>query len=313
MARGHEIGVGCLLVVATGILAFMALQIGAIQGIGTSIDARASFEDAAGLTDGAVVSIAGVQVGRVDTLSVEGGKAVAHLSIEKSALVRVDAKVAVRARSVLGEKYVELSPVSLDAPLLSEGDTLVSEGKQVEIDQLVTQLGPLVAALDPATFKVLGDALKDDPERAKRMLDDAERLLHNAAVASDALPEIAEKSKATLASVQRTSDQARPVIDKAGATLSRVDGAVGKADRLIDAVDPEKVDALFDDVAAMVKDGRAVVAKLDSSTGKVTKLLDKVDGLGREDLLRITQEEGILIRLAPRKVEDVLRLEAEGK
>lgn len=293
----------------------MALQIGAIKGIGTSYDVTAQFADAAGLTEGAVVSVAGVQVGRVDKLAVKDGIAQATLSLENDSGLRSDCKVAVRARSVLGEKYVEITPVSTDAPPLAPGAVLISEGKQVEIDQLVTQLGPIVGALDPAAFKVLGDALKDDPERAKRMLDDAERLLHNAAIASDALPEIAERANSTLASVQRTSDQAQPVIQKAGATLSRVDGTVQKADRIVDSVDPAKIDAIFDDVAAMVKDGRAVLAKIDTTTGKVTDIVDKADGFNKQDFLKITQEEGFLIRLLPRDAEAVYQkeLEEQGK
>lgn len=309
MSRVHEVGVGCLVLVATGILAFMALQIGAIKGIGSSYDVTARFPDAAGLTTGAVVSVAGVQVGRVESLAVDGATALATLSLDNDAGIRADAKVAVRARSVLGEKYVEITPVSTDAPPLLAGALLVAEGKQVEIDQLVSQMGPLLSALDPATFKILGDTLKEDPERAKRMLGDAERLLHNAALASDELPEIAARVKSTLASVERTSDQARPMIDRAGATLARVDGTVQKADRIVDSIDPAKIDALFDDIAGMVKDGRAVVAKIDTSTGKVTQLLDKADSFTRADFLRVTQEEGFLIRLLPRDAEAVLRSE----
>lgn len=309
MSRRHEIGVGCLVVVAVGILGFMALQIGAIRSIGTTVDVNARFADAAGLATGAVVSVAGVQVGRVASLRVEGPEAVAVLSIDKSAGVRQDAKVAVRARSVLGEKYVEVTPVSADAAPVVDGSSLVSEGKSVEIDQLVTQLGPLVSALDPAAFKVLGDALKDDPERARRMLDDAERLLHNAALASDALPEIADRAKRTLSSVERTSDEARPVLRRVDGAVVSVTRTVDKADRLVDSVDPAKVESLLDELQAAAREGRLVVERVNRSTGKVESLLEKADSITREDMLRITQEEGVLIRLTPRSVESVLAAE----
>jgi phospholipid/cholesterol/gamma-HCH transport system substrate-binding protein len=311
MSRRHEIGVGCLVLVAVGILVFMALQIGAIRGMGQNITVSAEFADAAGLNSGAVVSVAGVQVGRVDELRVQGAHAIATLGIEKTAAIRQDAKVAIRARSVLGEKYVEISPVSADAPLLADGGELVAEAKQVEIDQLVSSLGPLVGALDPAAFKVLGDALKEDPDRAKRMLDDAERILHNAAIASDELPGVAQKARATLDSVERTSESARPVIAHADRAIGKAETTLVRADELVASVDPAKVDALFDDLSAMVKGGRAVVEKVDASTGKVEKILDKADSFSKEDWLRITQEEGVLIRLAPRDPAEVYRQEVE--
>ena len=306
MSRRHEIGVGCLVVVAVGILGFMALQIGAIRSVGTTIDVDARFFDAAGLAEGAAVSIAGVQVGRVDALRVQDGGALATLSIDKSAGVRKDVQARVRARSVLGEKYVELSPTGADAPLLVDGDAILAPERTVEIDQLVTQLGPVISALDPEMFKVIGEALKEDPERARRMLDDAERLLHNAAVASDALPDIAERAKSTLASVERTSDEARPVLRRVDGTVASAERTLQKADRLVDSVDPEAIDAMVADLRVAAKEGRVVLEKVNAQTGRVERLLEKAESFTREDWLRITQEEGVLIRLKPRKVDDVL-------
>lgn len=291
---------------AAGLLAFMALQIGALRGFGKTIEVKAAFSDAAGLSEGAVVSVAGVSVGRVESLRVESGGAMAVLSIDADAGLREDVRLAVRARSVLGEKYVELTPMGDTAPMLQDGGKLVSVGSGVEIDQLVTSLGPLVDALDPAALAILTDALKADPERATRMLNDAERLLHNAAVASDALPEIAEKARSTLASVEATSDQARPLLTHADQAITQVEGTVTRADALLASVSPAEVDALFDDLSAAAKEGRVVIEKVNRNSGKVERLLDKADGFTRKDWLRITQEEGILIRLSPRDAATVL-------
>jgi phospholipid/cholesterol/gamma-HCH transport system substrate-binding protein len=284
----------------------MALQIGALRSFGKTIEVKAAFSDAAGLSEGAVVSVAGVSVGRVESLRVESGGAMAVLSIDADAGLREDVRLAVRARSVLGEKYVELTPMGDTAPILKDGGKLVSVGSGVEIDQLVTSLGPLVDALDPAALAILTDALKADPERATRMLNDAERLLHNAAVASDALPEIAEKARSTLASVEATSDQARPLLTHADQAITQVEGTVTRADALLASVSPAEVDALFDDLSAAAKEGRVVIEKVNRNSGKVERLLDKADGFTRKDWLRITQEEGILIRLSPRDAATVL-------
>jgi virulence factor Mce-like protein len=304
------VGVGLLVVGAAGLLAFMALQVGALRGLGSTIQVKAAFADAAGLSDGAVVSVSGVSVGRVESLRVESGGAVVVLSIDESAGLREDVRLAIRARSVLGEKYVELRPMGDTAPLLKDGATLVAVGQSVEIDQLVTSLGPLVDALDPEALAILTDALKADPERATRMLNDAERLLHNAAVASDAFPEIAERAKSTLSSVEATSDQARPVITHANQALTRVEGTVTRADELLASVSPADIEALFDDLSAAAKEGRVVIEKVNRNSGKVERLLDKADSFTRKDWLRITQEEGILIRLSARDAATVL---ATGK
>ncbi|MCA9569775.1 MAG: aldehyde dehydrogenase family protein, partial [Myxococcales bacterium] len=94
--------------------------------------------------------------------------------MDPGAQVRKDATVKVRARSVLGEKYLAVVPGSPTAPLLVDGDALSAGPPQVEIDQLVTALGPLVEAVDPEVIaRVLhsvDDLLADDPEVLARIL-----------------------------------------------------------------------------------------------------------------------------------------------
>ncbi len=306
MAR-YEIGVGVLVVVAAGLLAFLALEAGAIRRLGDdSIAASAVLPDVAGLSEGAAVSIAGVPVGRVDRLVVDFDRAKLEISLDADAGVRRDAKVALRARSVLGEKYVEIIPVTRDAPLLVTGDELTADHGSLEIDQLVTRLGPILDAVDPADVALvvhsLTDAVKDDPERPKRMLADAEVALHNVAVASAQLPALIGEAHATLTAVRQTTAEARPV-------LARLDGAVARLDTLVASVPPSQVPALLDEVAAAVQDGRAILVRLDAATGDVTQLLDRVNGITRSDILQVTQEEGVYIRLFPRKKEKVLNRE----
>ncbi len=310
----HEAGVGCLVIVAAGLLTFMALQVGAIRGMGPHVEVDVLLDDAAGLSTGAVVSIAGVSIGRVEALTVDFDKARARLTLEAGANVRADAIVVMRSRSILGEKYLEIVPSSHDAPVLVTGDTLAVSRGQVEIDQLVTRLAPLVEAIDPEALRQVGASLslslQEDPDRPARMLADAERALLNVADASDQLPAtvgearatLAEaratlsETRATLASVRRTSEEARPVI-------ARLSGTAERLDTLIAAVPPEELPALLDELRATVKEGRAILTKLDGSTANLEEVLAKVNRITTENLSHWAREEGVLIRLVPRRAE----------
>jgi phospholipid/cholesterol/gamma-HCH transport system substrate-binding protein len=303
MAR-HEIGVGVLVIVAGGLLTFLALEAGAIRRLGDeSIHVSAIMPDVAGLSEGAAVSVAGVPIGRVDKMLVDFDRAKLQISLDLDAGIRSDAKVALRARSVLGEKYVEIVPQTRDAPLLADGGVLTADVQSLEIDQLVTRMGPLLDAVDPEAVRGLiasmQGAVADDPERPKRMLADAETVMHNLAVASAELPALVSEAHATLKSVRQTADEARPI-------LQRMDGTVARLDSLVASVPPTQVPALLDEIAAALKDGRAMLVKLDAATGGVTQLLDKANGITRSDVLQVTQEEGVYIRLFPRKKEKVL-------
>ncbi|MDP2309441.1 MAG: MlaD family protein [Pseudomonadota bacterium] len=297
MPGRYEAGVGCLVVVAAGLLAFMALQVGAIRGLGEHIDVVAVLDSAAGLSTGAVVSIAGVSVGRVSHLEVDFDKARVRLSLDADAQVRNDATLVMRARSVLGEKYLEIVPNSRDAPLLADNDVITNTKGAVEIDQLVTRMAPLVEALDPEALRMVGEslsrALAEDPDRPARMLADAERALENAANASEALPGLVGDARATLASVKKTSDAARPVIVKA-------EGAVSRLDALVASVPPEELPALVADLRGAVKEGRAVITRLDGSSVDVAEILAKLNNITADELSYWAREEGVLIRLIPK-------------
>lgn len=305
--RRYEVGVGLLVVLTTGVLAYMAVQVGAIRGLGDHVEVDALLDDAVGLTTGAMVSVAGVPVGRVEALTVDFDKARARLAIRAEAEVREDVTVVVRARSVLGEKYIELVPDSRDAPLLRDGAVLTKTEGTVEIDQLVTRLAPLVDAIAPETLQKVGasldQALAEDPERPARMLADLERALKNAADASEELPELVDEgratigeARATLASVKRTSDAARPLLASAEGTAQRLDA-------LIASVPPEDFPALLDELRAAVKEGRAVVARADGVTTDAGEILAKLNAVDEEDLRYWARSEGVLIRLKPQKNE----------
>ena len=293
-SRRYEIGVGCLVVVAIGLLAFMALQVGAIAGMGDRVVIDVRMPDAAGLSEGAVVSIAGVQVGRVESLAVDFDHARATVSLDEEAQVRKDARLAVRARSVLGEKYLEVTPVTHDAALLADGDVVDVTGGQLEIDEMVSRMGPLLEAVDPEAIRQIGLAITSDPERLDRMLDDAELALHNAALASAELPTMVYEARETLASVKRTSEQARPL-------LTKLDGTAQRLDELVRSIPPDQVPALLTELSAAVKEGRAIVQNLDGTTSDLNELLAKANGITEEDVETFAREKGVLIRLWPRK------------
>ena len=90
-SRRHEIGVGLLLIAAVALLAWMSLKVGGVQNLGDSIVVQAELEDAAGLSEGAEVKVAGVPVGLVESLVVEHDKAILSMRIQTAAQLREDA------------------------------------------------------------------------------------------------------------------------------------------------------------------------------------------------------------------------------
>jgi phospholipid/cholesterol/gamma-HCH transport system substrate-binding protein len=250
-----------------------------------------TFADAAGLTEGAVVSIAGVDVGAVDAMRLVDGQASLTLAVDPEASVRKDAVARIRARSVLGEKYIELLPGQ--GALAESGDVLASEGGSYDIDQLVRALEPVITAIEPElvaeVMASLGAALREDPERVARMFERADVLLGNVTVASEDLPATMREARATLGSARVAADDAQRAIKTAEVVLDRVDRVVIEAE----GVAPE----VAADLAAAMKDVRTLSAALEDRTAEIDAIIGNLSEIDRWELRRLLREEGIKVRL----------------
>lgn len=302
-SRKQEIGVGVLVLVAFGVLAFMSIKVGALRNVGQELEVHVLLNDAAGLSDGAAVRIAGVQVGQIQQMNVEHDQARITMAIAKSAAVRQDVKIQVRARSILGEKYLEITPVSKDAPLLAEGATLEVTSPQTEIDELVNSLGPLIRAIDADAVNVamarLTAALEDDPDRIVRMFRDVETILANSAKASGSLESLMSETRSTLSSVRQISAESRPMIQRSSAIVTKVDTATDKLPQIT-----EDIQVAVSDTRKMIADSHKLIQRLESSAETLETIFENLSELDKWELRRLLREEGILVRFKENEVNE---------
>jgi phospholipid/cholesterol/gamma-HCH transport system substrate-binding protein len=156
-----DIAVGLFVLVAFAVLMWGSVQVGAIRGW-TGTEARrivARFEDVSGLDEESEVLVAGVRVGRVERMELEGGQARVTIRVENDDLVvPVDSVVAIRSRGLLGEKVVEIVPGRSDLRIEEDG-ALASTQEATDLGQLVNRLGAIASDIEQVsdTFRrVLG-------------------------------------------------------------------------------------------------------------------------------------------------------------
>jgi phospholipid/cholesterol/gamma-HCH transport system substrate-binding protein len=121
-----------LVIGVIAILAFAGSEIFALRsqyGIPGSTDlrVRAAFSDVGGLRVGDEVRIAGLRVGYVSDLSVQGENAVAELALQKVDTLYRNAEAGMAsmgARSSMGQKYVLLDPGTSAAGEMAEGELI---------------------------------------------------------------------------------------------------------------------------------------------------------------------------------------------
>lgn len=300
-----EISLGVLVVLSLGILAWIALQTGHLKGIAFQMRANVIFDNAAGLVEGAAVRVAGVQIGRVEKLTVDFNEAHATLLIDGSAQVRQDAIAAVRARSLLGEKYVEIMPVTREAPPLENGMTIKSMPAGLEMDQVVSELGPVLKSLDVKEVGPLITELKgtvqDNRANLQHALEQLTQLLTRLETVDFDDPAMAQDVKALLRNLREVSETLPGVISRTENTLQTV---AGKATPVLEHLDATltRIDPTLEKLPGTVERLNATLEGLDKLTRQAGPLLTRAESINYDLMKKLLREEGLLIRLKGQSV-----------
>lgn len=276
---------GAFVVITLGLLLWLAQSIGALGGKNGK-HYTVHLDQAAGLVEDNAVKIAGVQVGTVDSIEVADEGAKLTLLIDENVEIHEDAVALVRAKSLLGEKYLSIEPGSEEAALLGEGDAIANVRKTFEIDEVLNALEPILgggddsigAALKPLIGRVdglLAKAAGDDGGDPVVTREEISETIDDARAIVTSVKEIAEENKdgikdlidntneilddprvdriiGNLDRITTTTANRLPgLLDKADRTLGRADNALAKVEDATDAFTPERMDKLgevIDDV-----------------------------------------------------------------
>jgi phospholipid/cholesterol/gamma-HCH transport system substrate-binding protein len=137
-----ELLVGVFALAAFALLLFGTLRIGALRGLG-AVGApllTARFEDVSGLSPESNVLIAGVPVGKIAAIDLEGKSARVAVRIEHpSVRVPVDSVAAIRTRGMLGERVLEIVP-GTSPEFLEDGGVITRTREAADVDRLLARL-----------------------------------------------------------------------------------------------------------------------------------------------------------------------------
>lgn len=135
-----KLKVGIVITIALLLLFLTVFFAGGITNIFyPKVEIKAQLKDVKGLRHGSPVWLSGIEIGSVSDMKLHMAHGtVISMLIRSDTLqyIRKDSKAAVLTMGLLGDKYIELSPGSLDEEQIKPGDMI--EGKtQLEIKELV--------------------------------------------------------------------------------------------------------------------------------------------------------------------------------
>ena len=135
-----EAVVGLFVVVGLGCLAYLSIQLARVQFFGGNMyTLTAVFPTVSGLRNGASVEIAGVNVGHVQSVDLDGFDAVVTMRVHKGVKLSKDAIVSIRTRGLIGEKYLRVSQGADDRSIQAGGRIREVE-PPLDFEEMISQL-----------------------------------------------------------------------------------------------------------------------------------------------------------------------------
>lgn len=134
-----ELVVGVFVLIGILSLGYLSIKLGKLEIIGGDLyEVDALFNSASGLKAGATVEIAGVEVGRVKTISLKEDRAMVTLAVQNGTALYTDTIASIKTRGIIGEKFLALSPGGGGDPL-KPGETIRDTESGLDLEELVSQ------------------------------------------------------------------------------------------------------------------------------------------------------------------------------
>lgn len=136
-----EIVVGLFMVAGFLCFAWLSIKLGDIEVFGPkTYSVSANFGSVSGLKSGAIVEIAGVQVGKVTDISFdpEDYEAQVVMAINQGVVLQDDSIASVRTAGIIGDRYIDISPGGSNE-LIGDGGRIYETESAINLEELVSK------------------------------------------------------------------------------------------------------------------------------------------------------------------------------
>ncbi|MBN1382401.1 MAG: MCE family protein [Deltaproteobacteria bacterium] len=285
-----EAKVGIFVLIGLIILAYMSFQVGQ-RGFGLkkgySVDVF--FNNVAGLERDASVQIAGVEIGRVESIALKDGKALVTLRIGKDIKLARDVKAAIKTHGILGDKYIELVPGKDEEIYIHEGGRIINVESQADLDRLLNQLAFIADDIKKVTGALSSVLAGDEGEASiKDILENSRQLTRN-------LNTVVKSNEATLRAVlentRQLTENLNNVVTKNDEKMAQtIENLRGASEQM------EKTFASLNDITESIKKGEGTAGRLIKDKDMAVKLDQAIDSL-RDVTDKINQGKGTIGKL----------------
>ncbi|MEO3785850.1 MCE family protein [Actinocorallia sp. B10E7] len=191
------LGVVALTGIAVGLT--VALNFDSVPLINGATTYHAHFAEAAGLREGEEVRIAGVKVGKVTGLELDGGQVRVDFRIDKEVRIGNESKVDIKIKTLLGSHFLAVDPRGSARQDPDKAIPVTRTSTPYEVVPAIADLSKNIDAIDTKqlaeSFDTLATTFENSPEEIKASLRGLRRISQTVSKRDDELNELLIRAK----------------------------------------------------------------------------------------------------------------------
>ncbi|EOM76495.1 putative Mce family protein Mce4C [Rhodococcus rhodnii LMG 5362] len=268
--------IGILVIV---LLTVAAMSLDSLPIVGAGSKYKAEFSEAAGLTSGNEVRVAGVKVGTVDSVELAGDRVEVEFRVS-GAWIGDQTSASIRIKTLLGQKFLALDPRGSDTLRPDDAIPLERTTSPYDVVEAFSAAADTVNDIDTeqlaTSMRTLSEAFSGTPDDIRASLDGVSRLSQTIASRDQELRTLFEATSRTTEILADRNEEFTKLISDAGLLLAELDArkqAIGQVLTGTQRVSQE--------LSALVADNREQIGPALDSLDRVVTLLN--DNLGSID------------------------------
>ena len=242
----------------------------------------AHFPRAISIYEGSEVRVLGVAIGNVDKVTPSGTDVVVEMHYDPKIKLPANAEAVIVAPSIVGDRYVQITPVYQSGPKLADGATLQTSDTSVplELDQIYASLDELNVAMGPNGANKNG-ALTDLLETTAANFGGQGAKFHQTISDFGDFSQTLDDNKEELFGSARELEGFISTLATNDKTVRQFNKSMSDVSDLLSGEKEELAAALHNlsvglgDVAQFVKDNRSILGKNIKHINRVAKVLVK--------------------------------------
>ena len=247
----------------------------------------AQFESAQDLKPGDRVKMAGVEIGRVESLSLTDSKVNVTMKIKPDAAIKTDSKAVIKFTGLMGQNFVSISFGSTSGQKVTEG-TVLETAEQPDLSAIMAKLDNAAAGIQNITKVFSGDKIdnllgpitdfmKQNSAPLTATIANVKNLSSQIAAGQGTIGKLIYEDAlygsalTTVSNLQDTAASAKDALASAKLVISNISAGQGTIGKLITD------ETLFHAATASMTNLNSVLFKINQGQGTVGKLVNEPD------------------------------------